>query len=344
MITITELKDRIYQDFVSSFENAITPLRRSFFDITSNTLAATFYLLYIFLSKVQKESFLTTCSEDRVTSYFAPLKNIEQKDATASTGTVTFTGIDGTEIPNGTRLTYNSMDYKTSEAGEISSGYATLSAESLYTGTTYNTIGDISLYLRNPLSGLDNKVTSIDGFSGAIDDETIESLRTRTRQKFGVASQIDNDNYYKSLANEVDNVKASFISDNKNGVGTFGVTILTSSNDGIPVQDDIDAVEEYFEDSEAVPVYVGVEFFMPSISYIDFTIQLTNNTVDNQETTEQSIRDYLYLNQKPNTTFEWEGLSDYLKNIGARLLVPNYDDSYIIQDDEVLDIGDITWV
>ena len=343
-MTIKELKDRIYQDFITSFKNAITPLRASFFDQLSNTLASTFHLIYIYLNNIIKDSFLTTCTQSRVLSYFAPLKNITQKEATKSKGTLRFTGNDGEVIPLYTKLIYNELEYQTIEEGIIASGFADILAESIESGSIQNTLGNIDLFLIVPIIGIDNKAISIDGFSGAIDRETIESVRTRVKQKFATPVEIDNDNFYKSLANEVPNVKASFVSSVKNGVGTFGITILTQSNDGVPIQADIDEVEQYFIDNQAVPSYVEVEYFLPTIVSQNFSILLSENSTTKQTETEQAIRDYLYLFQKAGVSFQFSGLATYLQTIGARLNNPDPASDIAIASDEVLDVGTITWI
>lgn len=342
-MTIKELKDRIYQDFISTFKNAITPLRDSFFDQLANSLAATFQLIYIYFNNIFRDSFLSTCTSSRVLSYFAPLKDVVRKDPTAATGSVTFTGADGSVVPAGAILLYNELEYETTEEAAIASGSAQVTAQSVGLGTENNTLALIDLFLAVPIEGIDNKATSAAGFTGAIDQETIESVRTRTKQKFASPTAIDNDNTYKSLANEVDNVKASFISDIKNGVGTFGVTILTQSNNGVPVQADIDAVEQYFIDKEAVPVYVQAEYFLPAITNQNFTIILINDTADNRIKVEQSLRDYLYLFQKPGATFVYQGLADFLQTVGARLNFPLPTDTDALDPNEVLDVGTITW-
>ena len=344
MLTIKQLKDRIYQDFITSFNNAITPLKKSLFEQFANTLAATFNLAYIYLTNIFNDSFLTTCTDSRVLNYFAPLKNVSRKEPTQSVGTIRFTGSETTIIPIGTIVTYNELEYQTTEEGTISAGFSDVIGESVFSGTENNTLDNIDMFLSVPISGIDNKATSILGFLGATDLETIESLRTRTKIKFGTTTQVDNDNYYKSLANEVDNVKASFVSDLKNGLGTFGVTILTIGNDGVPIQSDIDEVENYFISKNAVPTYAQCEYFLPSITNINFGIQLAINDLETQLITEQLIRDYIYLVQKPNTDFVYQNLSTYLQDNGARLITPLPSTITTLNDDEVIDVGVITWI
>jgi len=341
MLTITELKDRIYQDFISSFKNAITPLKKSFFEQMSNSLAGTFLLSYIYLNNISKDSYLTSCTEDRVVDYFAPLKNVTLKLATKSVGVIRLTGNDGDIVPSGTTVTYNSLEFTTIEDGTVSSGYIDINSESVETGTVTNTLSNIDMFLTEEISGIDNKCISLLGFSGAIDDELIESVRTRTKQKFATATNIDNDNNYKSLANEVDNIKATFISSIKNGKGTFGVTCLVQSGNGVPTQADIDNIEQHFINNEAIPTYVECEYFIPTIVYQDLDILLAVDSDDNKALVTQLVKDYMYLFQKPSKTFAFSGLATYLQTQGARLTDTT---NITLASDEVLDLGTITWL
>lgn len=342
-MTIKSLKDRIYNDIVTNFKNAITPLKKAFFDTLSYSLASAFKLLYTYLDKIQSDSFLTTCTESRVKNYFAPLKNTKQKDATSSIGLAKFTGIDGSTISEDTIILYNEYEFITTESGTIASGFIEIGAKSVEKGTLYNTLGNIDLVLAEPIPGVDNEVFSTLGFDGAIDSETVESLRTRTKIKFASPSKIDNSYSYKSLALELDNVKAAFVSELKNGVGTTGITILTFSNNGVPIQSDIDEVEQYFINNKAIPTYANFEFFIPTIITQNFTIQLIINDETNQKRIEDILRAYLYLFVKPNKLFSYSDLNAILQANGARLESPLPTDSQILANDEIIDIGTITW-
>jgi len=343
-MTILEIKNRIYNDFIASFKNAITPLRQSFFEQISNSIAATINLVYIYIDRVQRESFLTTCTDDRVKTYFAPLKNISQKLATKSKGVVRFYGVDGATIDAGIKLSYNSQEYITISSATIASGYADVECESVDAGDITNTSKQIDIYLQSSIEGIDNKAYSEDGFSGAIDDESIDSLRTRAKQKFATASNVNNANYYVSLANELPNVKASFVSSNMHGSGTFGVTILTYSNDGVAIQQDIDEVASYFKEKEAIPEYVECDFFLPKITKIDMQIQLAVNNDSNKKIVKQAAMDYVYLFQKIGGEFSIDNLSKYLQTLGARVISPDTTQSIVTDNNEVLDLGVIEWL
>tara|TARA_R110002074_G_scaffold229867_1_gene401294 strand:+ start:473 stop:1504 length:1032 start_codon:yes stop_codon:yes gene_type:complete len=343
-MTILEIKNRVYNDFITSFKNAITPLKKSIFEVFSYTLASTTNLLYIYLNRVQADSFLTTCTEQRVLNYFAPLKNISRKEATVSTGTVKFNGINGSIIPISTIIIYNKLKFITMAAGTISSGFVNIICNSIEKGTTSNTIANITLVLANPVIGVDNGTLSTSGFTGAIDQETIESLRTRTKKRFASPTNIDNKLFYKSSALEVSNVKATFVSAIKNGAGTAGITILTYSNNGVPSQADINTVEQYFINKKIVPAYVQFEYFIPTIINQDFTIQLIINDLENRTRIEKLIRDYLYLFVDPFTTFQFSNINDLLQSNGARMNLPVNTGTIVLASNQILDIGTITWI
>lgn len=342
-MTIQEIKDRIYKDYIATFKNAITPLRVSFFDKFSDSLAGTYQLIYIYLNNILKDSFLTSCTQSRVTSYFAPLKGLEQKDATPAKGTGRFTGVDGSIVAIDTILLYNNLEYKTTESGTIASGFLDLAIESVESGSENNTLSNITLNLSVPIIGVDNSIISTDGITGASDVETIETLRNRTKEKFANPESIDNYYTYTSLAETLANVKKAFVSPLKNGAGTFGITILTVGNNGVPIQADIDAVEQLFIDENAIPVYVIPEYFLPTIITQNFTILLQNTSDENKEYIKQLVSDYLYIYQRPGTNFFYSGLAAFLETEGARLVSPLPTDTTAIADDEILTTGTFTW-
>mgnify|MGYP003645050034 CR=1 FL=1 len=343
-MTLQEIKDRVYNDFVVSFENAITPLKKSFFEILANSISGVIHLIYIYLDNVKKESFLNSCSDARVLNFFAPLLRLSLKNATKSKGIVLFTGVNSSVIPSGTKIIYNSnVEYETIEDVTILNGDANVECVSIKEGSLNNTINNISLSLVIPIIGVDNDALCTLGFAGAIDIETIGSLRTRCITKQGDSPQIDNNNYYKTLALEVPNVRASFVSELKNGVGTFGVTVLTNSNNGVPLQSDLDDVEAYFILKKGVPAYTQVEYFLPVIVYQNIDVFLAVNSVQNQELIRQLIKDYIYRFQEAGTIYSFVGLSKIMQENGARLVNPLPTDNITLSLDEVLDVGTTSW-
>lgn len=344
METLQEIKDRIYNDFVASFQNAITPLNKSFFEVLANAISGAVQLLYIYLDNVSSDSFLNSCTQSRVLNYFAPLLRLTLKEPTVAEGTVSFTGVETTVIPIGTQVIYNSnIVYETIAEGTIASGAVDIVCQSVEKGTVSNTIGNIQLFLVVPVAGIDNDGFSTVGFSGAIDEETVESLRTRCIIKQGDSPQIDNNNYYKNLGNTLPNVKSTFISELKNGTGTFGVTILTYSNGGIPVQADIDEVEALFDSENAVPIYAETEYFLPTRVVQNFEILLAVNSSENQDDVNQLLMDYVYKFQEAGEDFEFLDLSKALQEKSARLVLPATTASVTLALNEVLDIGTVTW-
>ena len=343
MISLNDLKNRIYTDFISSFDNAITPVKKSFFDVLSNTIASVSRLQYVYLENVQKESFLNSCSEDRLLNYFSPLNNVTRKTATKSTGIVTFTGVNGSIIPINTKVTHNNIEFITTSAGTISNNSVDISVESVNSGILNNTLSNIQLFLNIPIEGVDTGLTCLNGITGAIDEETIQNLRIRIINKQATNKEIDSINYYKSIINEVNNVKAGFVSERIYGNGTIGITILTQSNNGVPTQNDLDTVQAYLETRKAIPAYVNVTYFLPTIINQAFTILLSVNNTTNQTKIKKIMQDYIYEYQRLNSNFSYLGLSKILLNNGARLVSPAPTDATTISSVQVLDVGVITW-
>lgn len=346
---LDDLKNRIYADFVASFTNAITPLKKTFFEVISNAHASVSNLLYLYLDNVQDNSFLNSCSQTRVLSYFAPLNRLSLKSATYAEGILTFTGTVGALIPLGTKVVYNntSLEYQTTVVATIPlSGTIDVPAiaSSTNLGSQGNTLGNIDLTVSTPLSGVNSDVKSTLGFTKGIDAESVESLRTRCMIKQGDSPNIDNRNYYRTLGNQLPNIKATFVTDLKNGNGTFGITILTHSNNGIPTPTDLSDLALHLETLKAVPTYAAVDIFQPVIVYVNLQILLAIKNDVNIASTEKLARDYIYLYQRAGQNFNYIGLSKLLQNNGARLVspIPSFETTLAVN--EVLDIGGITWL
>ena len=343
MISLNDLKNRVFTDFISSFDNAITPVKKSFFDVLSNTIASVSRLQYIYLENVQKESFLNSCSEDRLLTYFSPLNNVTKKTATKSVGTVTFTGVNASIIPINTKVTHNNIEFVTTSAGTISNNSVDISVESVNAGILNNTLSNIQLFLNIPIEGVDTGLTSLNGITGAIDQETIDSLRTRIINKQATSKEIDSINYYKSIINEVNNVKSGFVSERIYGNGTIGITILTKSNNELYCEMIVSKAMGRLETKKAIPAYVNATYFLPTIISQAFTVLLSVDNATNQTKIKKIIQDYIYEYQRLNSSFSYLGLSKILLNNGSRLVSPAPTDATTISSVQVLDVGVVTW-
>lgn len=104
---------------------------------------------------------------------------IVRRTATRSTGTVTFTGTDGTKIISGLRLsTTNGKVFITTESGEIESGKAEIKVESLDFGADTNALENSITEFMIPVVGL-NSVNNTEPTSGGLDVETDAELYNR---------------------------------------------------------------------------------------------------------------------------------------------------------------------
>ncbi len=341
-MTIKTIKDKIYNDFISSFAGVITPLSKSFFDNFANSLSGMFKLLYIYMDNVSKESFVTTCSDNTLLTYFAPLFGVERKTATKSKGTITFFGVTGSIIPAGTILKYSKLEFITTAEATITETNIDVICESVETGEENNTTENITLKLSESLEGIDDEAISTAGFSTATNIESIEALRYRVKLAMSSSVKIENDNFYKSEAMRVENVKSVYISNAKNGAGTLGLTILTET--GMTTQTDIDNVEAHFKDNNLINPAIQVEFFIPTIVHLDLSIQLSQNTESNQNEMVELIKDYLTIYQKPNTTFYIRDISDFVASKGGRVIQPLQTADINLADDEVIKLGNILWI
>lgn len=212
---------------------------------------------------------------------------IVRRTATRSTGTVTFTGVDGTKIISGLRLsTTNGKVFTTTESGEIKDGTAKIKVESLEFGADTNVLENSITEFMMPVSGL-NSVNNIDPTSGGQDVETDAELYNRYMVSItkgggstaaaikaallateGVLDAEVKENVSDIEVNglpphsiapvihggEDDTVARTILEHKAGGIRSYGTTLITISDDDYGTEQKIG-----FTRVQTVPVYVKVK-------------------------------------------------------------------------------------
>jgi uncharacterized phage protein gp47/JayE len=101
--TLTELVDRIQQDFVSRLSLVGAVLRRSIVYVLARVLAGAAHMMHGHIEFISKQMF-PDVSEDEYLVRQAATYGLAKTPATYATATVTFTGTNGTVLPTGTVL------------------------------------------------------------------------------------------------------------------------------------------------------------------------------------------------------------------------------------------------
>lgn len=141
------------------------------------------------LSDLYNSFYINTATGQQLDDLVAYL-GLERLPAARAGGTVTFSGDEGVEIPEGFLVETDSSDpiqFETTESGTIdSSGTLDLDINAVEAGEEGNVSSNTITVIVNPLSGL-NSVTNADPTTGGRDRETDNQLRQRYKNSTDLA-------------------------------------------------------------------------------------------------------------------------------------------------------------
>ena len=223
--TLTQLRDQVAQHLAAALPGSDPLLRYSNLAILGEVQAAIVYLLYGYIDWASRQATPFTADEEFLEAW-AAFKAVSRLGASSATGTVTFTGTNGTAIPSGTPLVRaDGWRYATTAPATISAGLATVAA-SADPGASGNAGSGSALTLYSAISGVNAAVSAATAFTGGADIETDDSLRSRMLLAFQSpaygGAQVD----YVRWAREVPGVTRSWCIPHGDGAGTVSVYFM----------------------------------------------------------------------------------------------------------------------
>lgn len=323
--TLAELRRRIQSDFVSRLELKGGILRRSVVGVLSTVLAGCSHLWHGHLDWLSKQVNATTMDEDFLLRD-ASLYGIERKEAVAASGTVNFSGDEGAVIPEGTTL-------KRVSDGAVfvttADGLESVSVVAEESGSAGNTEAGAAVSLITPIAGVVGSGTvAEEGITGGSDIEDVESLRARVvarKQQPPMGGALAD---YVTWALEVAGVTRAWAYRHWQGVGTVGVTFVRDDDTPIiPDPAEVDAVKAHIEEKR--PITADVYVFAPTAKNIDFTIELTPNTVSVRNAVESELSAFFTRDAEPGGTIYLsrvsEAISSALSEVHHKIISPTSD-------------------
>ena len=272
--TLEELINRTKADFESRLTGGGTLLRRALIRVIARVHAGAMHLLYGFVAYIAKQLMPDT-AESEYLRRWARIWGIEPKAATYASFNVTFTGTDGTQIPQGTEIVRSDgMVYATQALGTIASGTALVAVQALTSGSGPNVDGGEILSLSSPIAGINSQATVsgsgiVDGQDAEKDEDLLERLLLRIQTPPHGGAKND----YVAWALEVSGVTRAWCLPAYMGLGTVGVTFVMDESDPIiPDNTKVTEVQDYIDDPSRRPVTAQVIAFAPTADPLNFTI------------------------------------------------------------------------
>lgn len=302
--TLAELRNQGAADIESRVTGTDARLRRNNLGVINAIVAATAHGLYAFIDYVSKQVLPDTADNNYLERH-AAIHGITRKAAGKATGSVTFTGDDGTLVPAGTIVQRSDqVQFETSAEVVIAAGEATASVTAIEAGTEANTAENTSVNLVNPINFIDsNAIVAAGGIINGVDTESDESLRERVLAKIQQPPHGGADFDYIAWAKEIAGVTRAWVYPQENGLGTVTVRFVVD-DDPISLIPDAAKVEEVQDHIDSVrPVTADVLVGAPVAVPLDFTITgLNPGTAAVQAAVEQELQDLLTREAEPGGT------------------------------------------
>lgn len=342
--TLTQLIDQAQQDVAASPAGLSGFLRRAVMPILAIVQAGFAYLHYAYLDYIAKQSVPWTATDEDLFGWAALIGDY-QEDATASSGTCTFSGTANTPIPAETIFTSGGLSFTSTASATVNSaGLVTVPITCTTTGAAGNLGVGVSMSLASPISGISTSSGVVVSLTGGTDQETQAALRTRMLQDYAAPPQGGDLADYTSWAKKVSGVSRAWANPNGAGAGTVVVYVMLdqaeSAHAGFPQGTNGGAASETritaaTGDQLAVanaifitqPVTALVSVVAPVNTPVPFTITGlgSNNTAAMQIAIEAALTD-MFLQQgnaggtlNPSTMAAWPAIdqSAWYEAIGA---------------------------
>lgn len=345
--TLQELITRIENDFISRLSLPGAVLRRSVVAVLSRVIAGAAHQMYGYLEFLSRQVFPDQ-SEAEFLDRQAGLFGITRRAAAFASGDVTFTGTNGSVIPEGTKLQRSDgVQFVTTATDTVAGGSATVPVTSLTAGESGNTAAGVAVTLVSPIAGVVGTATvAAGGITGGTDSESDDLLRQRVLARMQQPPQGGAAHDYAAWALEVPGVTRVWVYPNHLGIGTVGVTFVMDDQGGgiIPDPATVQAVQDHID--ELRPVTADVTVFAPIAVPLDFQIAVVPNTAAVQAAVEAELADMLQREAEPGGTILLSkiheaislaaGVNDYT------LVSPSAD--VVHSAGEIAVMGDVTWV
>lgn len=274
----------------------------------------------------------------------AMFAGLSRQDSTFSTATVSFTGVDGTVIPAGTRIRNKATDTLWSADGEvtIAGGVASVGVTCIEAGAATASPGDLSV-IATPVGGLQS-VTNLAAASLGLDEERDEAFRARRNASVALPGSNQVDNLYAAIGN-VDGVKQVKVFENSedapdaDGVAGHSVAIFVDGgsdedvlkaiasrkNPGCGLNRDSAFPNKITADTTTPKGQpVNITFFRPELITVYALVQIASSTLSEQDKVriKNDMVGYSLLGFKSQSGFNREGFRIGENVAAGRLYTP----------------------
>lgn len=343
--TLAENISMIRTDLFSMLDVSDT-LRRMDEEVRAKVYAAALHTVYGYIDYLAMNMLPDLCDETWLARH-AAMKRCPRKDATYATGYMRWDGVasnitvnSGAVIQRDDLVQYTAVADATSAGGVLRLPVICSTA-----GATGNADDGTTLALVTPVSGLPSGGVA-DTIAGGFDIEDLETWRARVLERYYWTPLGGADGDYIVWAKEVSGVTRAWTYRHWLGTGTVGV--MVASSDLIdPILDSatVAAVQAHIE--PLAPVAGSDLYVFTAVPHaVNFTIDLTPDTMAVREAVEAELRAFLLRDGIPEGKLELSRINEAISiatgEYSHRLVSPVAD--IPIAKNELAVMGAITWL
>ena len=269
--------DEIYREMLECYagKTGTSPAEGCDLSVRLYAMAAQIYALEVQADWTCRQAFPQTAQGEYLDRH-AQLRGLERKEAVPAEGTVRFTAGEAVQsdraIPEGTVcMTAGLVRFATTQAAAIPAGSLTadVPVRALEAGTAGNVAaGSVTAMAVAPVGVI--SCTNPAPCAGGADQEGDEELRARVLETFRRLPNGANAAYYQQEALSFDQVAAVSVLPRPRGTGT--VDVVVASRAGVPGEELLEELEDYFQQRREIAVDVQVK--APEVKTVDVSVQV----------------------------------------------------------------------
>lgn len=263
-------------------------VRRSLVGVLARVLAGGLWGLYGYAEWLDRQKWPDLC-EGEYLDWHGARWDVTRKPAQAASGTVRFTGVNGTEIPAATIVQRaDGVQYTTLALGAIAAGQALIAVDAVLPGSDGNALVDTALTLIVPIAGINSVASSSTALAAGSDLESDEAYRARILLRVRQVPHAGAKHDYEAWALEVPGVTRAWVYPLEGGDGTVTVRFVRDGDPSfIPDAAEVLAVANYIDVLR--PVTATVTVVAPAAQPINYTIQLLPDSADIRAAVEEEL-------------------------------------------------------
>lgn len=286
--TLNALIDSTAAEVETRLPGILARVRRSLAGVFARVLAGGLWGLYGYAEDLDRQKWPDLC-DGLYLDWHGGRWGVTRKPAQAASGTVRFTGVNGTQIPAATIVQRaDGVQYATLALGAVAGGEALIAVEAVVPGSDGNALMNAALTLTTPIAGINAVASANTALTAGSDLEADEAYRGRILLRVRKVPHGGAKHDYEAWALEVPGVTRAWVYPLEDGDGTVTVRFVRDGDASlIPDAAEVVAVQAYIDGLR--PVTAAVTVVAPAAQAIDYTIQLLPDSADIRAAVEEEL-------------------------------------------------------